>query len=568
LIGVLVKENQRRVVEEFFELFKTPWEFYKAGRRYDVVLSNVDEPEEVQAKLLVIYDNYGHRADHQNGVGADSRNESVYFDHNGIKVPVYGEWRLFENTGKGTPLLTGPKGNFAVKVTEQPGETVIRVGYDLFREVELLLIQNQPSEFAHLPTLDLHICVLRNWILNAGLSLVEISPTPLGFNFTVCLTHDIDFVGIKNHKFDHTMLGFLYRSTVSAVGRCLKGRISIGRLFESWRAAFSLPFVYLGLARDFWEPFAWYANVENGLAATYFLIPFKGRAGEQVPGSHPSRRAAAYEASDIAQAAAVLQRNGNEVGVHGIDAWHSVERGRSEAAKIAKTIDQPPVGIRMHWLLQDSKTPFVLEESGYAYDSTAGYNEFPGYRNGTSQVFRPLGTNSLLELPLHIQDGALFYPQNLNLTEPEAQKYCQRFLGNARETGGVLTILWHDRSHAAERFWGDFYAHLVETLKSSNVWFATCAQVTGWFRNRREIRFEIRSSEKGTVTAVCYRGDKPVHPFQVKIYGRNHSSDLEQEIVSTRAFVNGEMEIEFGSDTSERSAASSHNRPASGVRTC
>src|SRR5262249_6514693 len=154
--------------------------------------------------------------------------------------------------------------------------------------------------------------------------------------------------------------------------------------------------------------------VERGLAATYFLIPFKRRPGERVPGRRASLRAAAYEVSDLEKVVAVLQQNGNEVGVHGIDAWHSVEKGRNEAAKIAKTINRPPMGIRMHWLLQDSKTPFVLEESGFAYDSTAGYNEFLGYRNGTSQVFRPLGTSNLLELPLHIQDGALFYPQNLN----------------------------------------------------------------------------------------------------------------------------------------------------------
>src|SRR6266436_9352669 len=108
----------------------------------------------------------------------------------------------------------------------------------------------------------------------------------------------------------------------------------------------------------------------------------------------------------------------------------------------------------MHWLLQDSKTPLVLDESGYAYDSTAGYNETIGYRNGTSQVFRPLGASTLLELPLHIQDGALFYPHNLNLTESEAEKRCQSLLANIHELGGALTVLWHDRSHAAERFWG------------------------------------------------------------------------------------------------------------------
>ena len=87
----------------------------------------------------------------------------------------------------------------------------------------------------------------------------------------------------------------------------------------------------------------------------------------------------------------------------------------------------------MHWLLRDANTPSVLEQAGYAYDSTVGYNETVGYRAGTSQVFRPSGATTLLELPLHIQDGALFYPQRLDLSEPEAEKRCQALIDNARK---------------------------------------------------------------------------------------------------------------------------------------
>src|SRR5205814_1139346 len=114
-----------------------------------------------------------------------------------------------------------------------------------------------------------------------------------------CLTHDIDFVGIRNHKFDHTMWGFLYRSTAGAVRNLFRRRISAARLFDSLRAAVSLPFVYLGWAKDFWEPFEWYLRVEKALPATYFLIPFKRRVGERVPGGHASRRAAAYDVHDL-----------------------------------------------------------------------------------------------------------------------------------------------------------------------------------------------------------------------------------------------------------------------------
>ena len=90
----------------------------------------------------------------------------------------------------------------------------------------------------------------------------------------------------------------------------------------------------------------------------------------------------------------------------------------------AVTAGKSSIGIRMHWLLRDARTPSVLENAGYAYDSTVGYNETVGYRAGTTQVFRPQGVRRLLELPLHIQDGALFYPQQLDLSEADAWKSC------------------------------------------------------------------------------------------------------------------------------------------------
>ena len=169
---------------------------------------------------------------------------------------------------------------------------VIRLGYDLFEEVRFLLSTGQPSST---PRSRRSTCTSRccgAGFSSAGVPLVEIPPVPAGHEFAVCLTHDIDFVGIRQHMFDHTMWGFLYRSTVGAVRDLAQaaGSRSPARA-RMWRAAASLPFVYLGWVKDFWEPFAWYLRVEKDLPATYFLIPFKRRAGETCQAATPSRRA-------------------------------------------------------------------------------------------------------------------------------------------------------------------------------------------------------------------------------------------------------------------------------------
>jgi hypothetical protein len=36
MIGVIADPAEHGVVREFFELFKTPWEFYRRDRQYDV----------------------------------------------------------------------------------------------------------------------------------------------------------------------------------------------------------------------------------------------------------------------------------------------------------------------------------------------------------------------------------------------------------------------------------------------------------------------------------------------------------------------------------------------------
>jgi hypothetical protein len=141
----------------------------------------------------------------------------------------------------------------------------------------------------------------------------------------------------------------------------------------------------------------------------------------------------------------------------------------------------------MHWLCYDEAAPARLEAAGYAYDSTSGYNDAVGFKAGTAQAFRPLAASRLLELPLHIQDTALFFPKRLHLGEDEAALRCQAIWQSVERHGGVLTVLWHERSLAPERQWGDFYARLLEILRGRSTWFGTARDVVQFFRRRRAL---------------------------------------------------------------------------------
>jgi hypothetical protein len=126
-----------------------------------------------------------------------------------------------------------------------------------------------------------------------------------------------------------------------------------------------------------------------------------------------------------------------------------------------------------------------LEDAGFSYDSSIGYNETVGYRAGTTQVFRPLGSKRLLELPLHLMDTALFFPTRLNLGETEAFRRCSALVDDASTYGGALTVNWHDRSIAPERCWDSFYIKLLGLLSARSAWCPTSRDAVDWFRRRR-----------------------------------------------------------------------------------
>ncbi len=508
MIGVIADSSEHGVIGEFFELFKTPWEFYRSDRRYDVVLCAGDGRfDEKTAKLVLVYAGQNLALDAEKKTEVASRRSNGVLSYKGYRLPLYGDSITFRD--QGTSVLVEEESRQAAMHREVfPGGTLVRIGYNLFAEVDILLTTGQPATYAAIPTLDLHIALLRDLIIASAVPLVEIPPLPVGYQSIACLTHDVDHPSISLHKWDHTTIGFLYRAVFGSLSNFFRGRISARGLLTNWVSALKLPFIYMGLANDFWRDFEdRYLELEKGLSSTFFVIPFKNRPGRKPHGLAPRFRAARYGARDIADKVRKIVAAGCEVGLHGIDAWRDSSRGREELEEIRLLTGTSEIGVRMHWLYYDQQSPVALEQAEASYDSTVGYNETVGYRAGTTQVFKPLQATRLLELPMHVMDTALFYPAYLGLSPRQAASLLGRMVDNAVQFGGCLTINWHDRSLAPERVWDACYRDLVQDLKNRGVWFATAGQAISWFQKRRSVVFEM-NSEAGGVCAVAARDDR------------------------------------------------------------
>jgi hypothetical protein len=522
MIGVLANSEYHAVISEFFELFKTHWELYRSGRQYDVLLCTGEQSfQENAARLILIYSEQRLYSDLEGEI--KSAGGKVLYKQ--VRFPLYSQSVVFPETTS-TLLQAEGSGKAIAYLVSTNSAKVVRIGYNLFDEIKTLLSTGQPAENASIPTLDLHIAVLRDLIISSGISLIEIPPVPDGHSFTACLTHDVDHPTMRAHRFDHTMFGFLYRAVVGSLKDVFRGRMPLWNLLKNWAAVLELPFVHLGLAKDPWYAFDHYLHVEKGHHSTFFVIPFNGRPGQTEQGTAPIMRASSYMVSDIAKPLQNLMSSGCEIGLHGIDAWIDSSKGNEEFQEIRKCTGHQEIGVRMHWLYFNAQSPVTLERAGASYDSTVGYNETVGYRAGTAQAYKPLQVARLMELPMQVMDTALFYPSYLNLLPREAGKRVSVIIDHAAQHGGNVTVNWHDRSIFPERLWGDFYSSVIDAMQMKGAWFSTASQAVAWYRKRRSAIFEDIRWESNTVYAkvsVCREDDLP--GLRLRIYkGQNQNN--------------------------------------------
>jgi hypothetical protein len=526
MLGVYITPEERPAAAEFFELFKIPWEFYRDGVDYDALLCTIEPPDRSRASMVIGFSSRPWAMDERFEMKCEPcARRTVTMHWKKLRIPLYGKVASVR-ARSGSGLAESEAGEPLAGLENRGPFHYVRVGYDLFHEVRFLIREGQPSGCAHAPTLDSHIAFLRWHLVACGWSLVEIPPVLPGFQFMACLTHDIDFADLRREGFGHTTRGFLWRAIFGSIRRWCTGRLSFAEMLENWKAAAQLPGILLGWARDIWNPFQQYLQFERPFRATYFVIPFKGRPGQQVRQAHPERRATRYDAADVSSEIRQVNEGGGEIAVHGIDSWLSAEGAWRERERLAAVLGTFPEGVRMHWLCFNADSPRLLERAGFSYDSTFGYNDTVGYRAGTLQAYRPLGCATLLELPLHIQDVAMFYPGSMDLRPAEALRICRRMIQEARMFGGVLTFLWHCRSLAPERLWNRVYRQLIDDLNSENVWIAPASEIVAWFRWRRSVAIKSCDIADGAARiGIEATGDCARQPLAIRWYLRTGDQD-------------------------------------------
>jgi predicted deacetylase len=254
------------------------------------------------------------------------------------------------------------------------------------------------------------------------------SPVP-GVEHLVICSHDIDFY---------------YTNRASAFHRLMKNLAIAVLQYKSWDYFSANCTMMIGLLKGDrigdYIPKMISRLTENKATSTLFVVPQRAH-----------RRDPNYSLEDFAGILKDASEQGFPIEIHG--SYTSSIEARTllpEATKLRNIIKRSPTGNRQHWLRFD-KTEDVfrcVEEAKLRFDSSVGFTDQVGFRNGASFAFPPYNFQAeraydFLEIPLAIMDGSLVEESRDSGETP--QFLAERVLAESRKWGwGGISVLWHN----------------------------------------------------------------------------------------------------------------------------
>ena len=88
LIGVIAKEFEKEIAMEFFQLFKTPWEFFQENRRYDVVIVATDKLPSIDTGLTLFYNSNPTLFDSEEALEPKVSSKNNPFEYQNLSFPI------------------------------------------------------------------------------------------------------------------------------------------------------------------------------------------------------------------------------------------------------------------------------------------------------------------------------------------------------------------------------------------------------------------------------------------------------------------------------------------------
>jgi len=274
------------------------------------------------------------------------------------------------------------------------------------------------------------------------------------------LTHDVDALSLTP-EIRLKQGAYQLLNAAREISR-LRVNQAVGRLGGAMRFA---------LTRPSWWTFAEIRRLEEKAGLRSVLHFYGGAPGWRRGLGLPLLMDPAYDISNpsLAHEITAFRNGGWTLGLHGSwFSWRDGERLSSERERIEIAVNAPIKHTRQHWLrFSWDKTWSAQEKAGLTVDSTLGFNNRPGFRNGAALAFQPWDhagcrPMTLTAIPMIMMDSQ-FYDYQLIDADTRLQAM-SRWIDEVRAVGGVATVNWHTHTIVEPYGWGEGYRDLLPRL--------------------------------------------------------------------------------------------------------
>lgn len=282
---------------------------------------------------------------------------------------------------------------------------------------------------------------------------------PEGKRFGVCLTHDFDFL---YSPLLHNMWAIFKSITQLKVKNALN--LALSNKMKKWSQLTKF------------ESFMTLEEKYGAKSSFYLLAPDKDAEDFS------------YPINNLENELGNIVDRGWEVGLHvSREAYDSLGKIKEEKSRLERVLNKKLIGCRNHFLqFKVPNTWKLLSEACFKYDTTFGYADIVGFRNGMCHPFRPfdLDTNeniNILEIPLTVMDTSLF-EKYMNFDVRNALDIIKLLIDSVRKYNGVITILWHNTHLFGERL--KLFERVLSYCQEKKAWITSGEEIYRfWSKN-------------------------------------------------------------------------------------
>ena len=169
-----------------------------------------------------------------------------------------------------------------------------------------------------------------------------------------------------------------------------------------------------------------------------------------------------------------LSLEGVLIGLHpSFSTWQEPGPIQKQKDRLERVVMRPVKLCRQHWMkFSWSSTWNAQQTAGLELDTTLGFNDRTGFRNGAALDFHPWDFISgkpmaIRSVPMILMDSHIYDYHSFN--EGERAQEIEGLLDELKKIGGTGTIIWHQQVFNGDYGWETGYRSLLEMMNQKGI---------------------------------------------------------------------------------------------------